>query len=144
MSGDSHDYTRRLATFAATLRYEDIPRDVREHAKLCLLDTLGCGLFGSTLPWSRILADTVTEFEREGPSTMWGLSATLSPLGAALVNGTMTHGFEMDDLHKSSIVHPGAVVAPAIFAMLSSTRRQSMVTTRELSASSASSPMSPN
>ena len=113
---DDH-YTRRLATFASCLRFHAIPREVVEHAKLCLLDTLGCGLFGSTLPWSRILADCVRELEPSGSSTLWGLSAKVSPAAAALVNGTMVHGFEVDDLHTHSIVHPGSVVTTAALAV---------------------------
>ena len=33
-----------IATWTTNLRYEDIPAEVLEHAKLHLLDTLGCGL----------------------------------------------------------------------------------------------------
>lgn len=109
-------YTRGLATFASSLAFDDIPRDVVDHAKLCLLDTVGCGLYGSTLPWSRIVADCVSELETDGPSSLWGLCRTASPPAAALVNGTMVHGFELDDLHARSIVHPGSVVITAALA----------------------------
>ena len=49
--------TRALAQFASELTYDQIPASVIEHTKICLLDTFGCGLFGSTLPWARIVAD---------------------------------------------------------------------------------------
>jgi aconitate decarboxylase len=110
-------YTRRLASFAADLRYEDLPPDVVAHVKLCLLDTLGCGLYGSTLPWSRILLGTVGAFGQPGPATAWGSGQPLSAPDAALVNGTAVHGLELDDLHKHSIVHPGSVVLPAALAL---------------------------
>jgi 2-methylcitrate dehydratase PrpD len=111
----SDQYTSKLASFAATLRFEDIPGSVIEHAKVCLLDTVGCGLFGSTLPWSRILVDSLLEFERDGMCTVWGRPLKMSPAAAALANGTMVHAFELDDLHKRSIVHPGSVViTPAL------------------------------
>ena len=35
---------QRLAEFATTLTLDDVPSDVAHHAKLHLLDTLGCGL----------------------------------------------------------------------------------------------------
>ena len=38
----------RMADFAAGLRYEDLPQDVRDLAHFVLLDTLGCALAGST------------------------------------------------------------------------------------------------
>jgi 2-methylcitrate dehydratase PrpD len=111
------DHTRRLAAFASALTLADVPRAVVDHARLCLLDTIGCGLFGSTLPWSRILAACVGELEPAGPSRLWGLASTASPASAALVNGTMVHGFELDDLHRRAIVHPGAVVPTAALAL---------------------------
>jgi len=38
--------TQALAQFAASLRYEDLPQDVRDHCKNVLLDTLACALAG--------------------------------------------------------------------------------------------------
>lgn len=109
--------TAALAGFAAGLRYEDIPAPVVDHAKLCLLDTFGCGLYGSTLPWTRILREGLDAVDPGGPAGVWGaLGGGLSVPHAALVNGTAVHAFELDDLHKRSIVHPGSVVTPAALA----------------------------
>ena len=111
------EYTCDLAHFAATLNHGHIPQSVIAHSKLCLLDTLGCGLFGSTLPWSQMVAACVFDLEKEGACTLWGMPGTASPAGAALVNGTMVHGFELDDLHKRSIVHPGSVIITSALAV---------------------------
>ena len=43
--------TRTLAAFASTLSYEAIPTAVREATKQYLLDTIGCGIYGSHTPW---------------------------------------------------------------------------------------------
>ncbi len=45
--------TRALAQYIAGLSYKDIPEEVIAHIKFCLIDSLGCALFGSTLPWGR-------------------------------------------------------------------------------------------
>ena len=37
----------QLAQYAANLRYEDLPEDVRKLAHLALLDTLGCAMAGA-------------------------------------------------------------------------------------------------
>lgn len=108
--------TAELARFAAELQLDDIPSEVVEHAKLCLLDTLGCGLFGSTLPWARIVAELAQTQHVGGSVGLWGTSASSSQTNAALVNGTAVHAFELDDLHPRSIVHPGSVVLPAALA----------------------------
>jgi 2-methylcitrate dehydratase PrpD len=41
----------------------------------------------------------------------------VSVSNAALANGTAVHSFEMDDLHKTSIVHPGSVVLTPAMAV---------------------------
>lgn len=111
----SNEPTRDLARFAAELTFEKIPPPVVEHIKLCLLDTFGCGLFGSTLPWSKIVADFARDLGGKRESTVWGRNFKVSAPNAALANGTAVHSFELDDLHKTSIVHPGSIaVSPAL------------------------------
>ena len=63
--------TKALAEFATALRYEDIPAQAVAIAKACIIDTVGVVLFGSTLPWSRIVADYV-HHTSDGPSTVLG------------------------------------------------------------------------
>ena len=109
--------TQRLASFAVNLTYSDIPPAVIDHIKLCLLDTIGCGIFGSTLPWGRILAKFVRKLGGRKESTLLGLKYKVSAPNAALANGTMIHGFELDDIHRISILHPGSVTLPAALAV---------------------------
>ena len=109
--------TRALAQFASELTYGKIPESVIEHAKICLLDTFGCGLFCSTLPWARIVADFARELGEKQESTVWGRDFKVSAPNAALANGTAVHSFELDDLHKTSIIHPGSVAVPPALAV---------------------------
>jgi len=109
-------YTRKLSEFAASCRFEQIPQNVVDHAKICLLDSLGCGLFGSTLPWPKIMIEVLLAHDRESEASLLGRPKRCSIFHAPLINGTMIHGFELDDLHKRSIVHPGSVVIPAALA----------------------------
>lgn len=109
--------SQQLAAFAADLRFDDLPVEVVEHMTVCLLDTLGCALYGSTLPWTRIVQETAAAVDAGGPCQIWGSSDRLSSPHAALVNGTAVHAFELDDLHPRSIVHAGSVVAPAALAV---------------------------
>lgn len=108
-----------LAEFMAGLRFAEIPGDVISHIKTCLLDTFGCGLFGSTLPWTKIAHQTVAVVDAGGDTGVWGTARALSAPHAALINGSAVHAFELDDLHAVSIVHPGSVVAPTVFAAAS-------------------------
>jgi aconitate decarboxylase len=110
-------HTVRLAEFVAGLAFDHIPPWVVEHAKLCVLDTLGCGLFGSELPWSKKLVRFLGRHDSGSDARIWGTSKRASVPGAVLANGTMVHGFELDDLHKASIVHPGSVVVTTVLAL---------------------------
>lgn len=111
--------TKELASFAADLRFEDIPDDVRERARECIQDTVGVAIFGAPLPWSRIVIDYARKSGAAGAggsSTILGADGpkVSAPL-AALANGAVVHAFEMDSLRKPSAgVHPGGLVPPAL------------------------------
>lgn len=108
--------TRRLAEFAANLQLSDVPDDVVARAKGVILDGLGCGLFGAHLPWTEILAGVVGKMEPQGgTAAIWGRGKTASPVDAALLNGTMIQGYELDDANPATI-HSCAAVLPAAIA----------------------------
>jgi aconitate decarboxylase len=104
--------TRDLAEFAARLEFEDIPAAVVDHAKLCVLDGLGVALFGAALPWTGHVRALVVAEGANPVASFWGTGQRGSVSQAALVNGTAGHAFEMDDIHKESIVHPNSLACP--------------------------------
>lgn len=108
--------TRDLAAFAAALRYEDIPRDAVERIKLSVLDSLGCCLFGASLPWTQKVAALAKSEGARPVASLMGMGERTSLALAALVNGTSGHAFELDDIHKESIVHAGSIATPVAFA----------------------------
>ena len=48
--------TIRLAEYAAGLRYEDLPSQVIQRAKDCIIDTVAVIVLGNALPWSQIIS----------------------------------------------------------------------------------------
>jgi 2-methylcitrate dehydratase PrpD len=113
--------TRDLARFAAGLRFEDIPAHVVEHAKLCILDGLGVALFGAGLLWTGHVRELARAEGATPVASFWGTPYRGSVAQAALVNGTAGHAFEMDDIHKESIVHPNSLACPVAFALAEAT-----------------------
>src|SRR5262245_682210 len=105
----------RLVDFLKSLTIESVPLTVRQQARNRLLDTLGCGLYGARTPWGEIAAAVAYEEQSHGCATILGNSEPVAPARAALVNGTATHGIELDDAVTGG-VHPGAVVVPAALA----------------------------
>lgn len=113
LPGATHD----LARFAAAIRFEDIPIDVVERIKLSLIDGLGVCLQGSTLPWTRIVHDIAHEEGSKPVASIWGSGHRTSLTNAVLVNSTAGHAFEMDDIHKESIIHPNSLAVPVALAL---------------------------
>jgi 2-methylcitrate dehydratase PrpD len=108
--------TRELLEFLHAIDLERVPLTVIHAAKNCALDTLGCALFGSPEPWSRMMADEMLAEGSTGKSTIVGRDTTVAAPAAALCNGTAAHGFELDDHLDEAIVHPGAIVVSAALA----------------------------
>lgn len=109
--------TRDLARFGAELTYEQIPAVAIDRIKSSVLDALGCCLFGATLPWTRKVARLVEVEGAQPKAALFGMGRKTSASLAALVNSTAGHAFELDDIHKESIVHPNSIATPVALAM---------------------------
>jgi aconitate decarboxylase len=110
-------YTAGMASFIAGLRYEDIPAEVRTRIKLLILDALGCGIYAAQLEWSRILIDSLRALDTSTACGVWATDCRLSAPHAALANGSLVQGFELDDVFRRSPMHVGAVTLPALVAV---------------------------
>ena len=116
-ANSDNPYTRGMAEFVSGLTYDAVPDEVRTRIKLLILDALGCGLYAADLPWSRILMETLAAGDSSDSAGVWGTDLRLSPPHAALVNGTLVQGFELDDVHRQGVLHLGAVTVPALIAV---------------------------
>ncbi|MEO8408236.1 MAG: MmgE/PrpD family protein [Oxalobacteraceae bacterium] len=113
--------SQTLASFAATVRFDDIPETVVRRAEDLLLDWFGSALAGKS---GRPVQAIEWFAQQMGPAT--GASEVLiarrqtSPLFAAMVNAASSHFAEQDDVHNGSVFHPAAVVFPAVLAVAQS------------------------
>jgi len=109
-------HTQQVSEFCSGLDLADVPDHVVRRVQTALIDSVGCGIFGSTLPWSQTLLSGVQSFAGSGRAVVLGSAATLPPDTAALVNGAFIHSFEFDDLQRDSFIHPGSSVVPPVLA----------------------------
>ena len=115
--------TQRLANYAVNLRYSEIPSEVVDRAKACILDILAVALYGSTKPWSRAVVSFVRASRAKGRSTVFGERWKATAAQATLANGAMAHAFELDNVRQPGAgVHPGATAFLPALAMAEETR----------------------
>jgi 2-methylcitrate dehydratase PrpD len=109
--------TAKLARHARGLGYEDLPPEVIEKAKDCILDQIGVELIGSTLEWNKIAYRYVLEMGGRGESTIVNYGTKVPTLDAAFVNATFGQGCELDDVGFAAGGHLGAATVPVALAV---------------------------
>ena len=108
--------TQTLAEFVAHCNEQTIPPLVLARAKLFALNSLIVALAGARATSSKLVVALVEKLGgTRRPASSAGRSASVTQ--AALCNGAITHAVELDDDHRTSVLHPGTVVLPAALAM---------------------------
>ncbi len=114
-SADAELKSAVLARFVVNTPEDAIPPAMYEKAARHTLDTIGAGVAGAISKEAQTLLKTLRENgEGSGIASLWGVGESMTPLNAALVNGTAAHAFELDD--TGGCDHSGAVVIPAAVA----------------------------
>ena len=92
-------YTQTVSEYLADLKYEDIPQDVMERAKLILMQTIGAALAAKDSDASQKAYRMAKEANAGdgGPITVWGSGGKLSAINAALALGTMAAALDWAD-----------------------------------------------
>src|ERR1700737_52547 len=114
---DTVSQTAELASFAAGLRFEDLPPDGMEKAKICFRDAMACCLFGVTQPWTRRLIDQAIEEGGNPRAGVIGHKLSTSAAQAVFIGATAGHGFELDDIHGAAHLHAGSLAVPVALAL---------------------------
>jgi 2-methylcitrate dehydratase PrpD len=107
--------TLELAQRINAMHFEQLPADAVHWAKVGILDTVGVALAGSTDPGTRIVARSLAS--AGGPSLVFGSTARVGALDAALINGTAAHALDFDDCNNTLGGHPSVPILPALFAL---------------------------
>lgn len=105
-----------LARFVASTTVDELPEAVVERVKKSVLDTLGCGLYGSSLDTAHVPLRYARAHAGQAEATIIGSGDKSSAFTAALTNGTFVHTTELAEGFTRALVHPGNVVVPAVLA----------------------------
>ena len=80
--------TQQMARFITNAQYSDIPEPAVYAAKLCILDSIACAIYGTTRPLGKIITELVDEMGGTPQSRVLGTSIKTNAANAALANGT--------------------------------------------------------
>jgi len=108
--------TQVLARFAASLRDEDLPQDVKDHCKTVLLDTLACALAGHQGEETHQVAALASALAQSDETSVIG-GDRLSLAGATLLNGYLVTAVTMCDVHRPTLTHITPEVVPPALAI---------------------------
>ena len=87
-----------LTQYATSLKYEQIPVEVVERAKDCIIDTVAACVLGAHMPWTQIVIEYAKRNSATGGSNVLGMDTQLRAPFACLCNGAAAHAFELDAL----------------------------------------------
>src|SRR5688572_14281235 len=111
--------SEQLGAFAAALRWEDVPREVRSRARHLILDAVGCALAARRFGFSSTALQGILDLAGEGESVVIGQKRRLPLRDAVLANGILAHGLDYDDTHSEGIAHLTVATFPAVLGVAS-------------------------
>jgi 2-methylcitrate dehydratase PrpD len=112
-------YTEQLVSFIVNSKKESLPQEVIEHAKLFILDTLGCAIGGyCTKPGRQVVAQA-KEFSGAGEATLFGEGSKVSLPFACWANSTLANLLDMDDVFAGT-AHQANCLIPTAFGIAES------------------------
>ena len=109
--------TAELARRAAAMAWRDLPDDLVERTKQCLLDWFAVTVAGAQEELTDILVREAMEDGAKGPASLVGRSEKVLPSTATLINGAASHALDYDDVNFAMGGHPTVTVVPALLAL---------------------------
>ncbi len=106
----------QLSSYAAALRFEDLPREVVHQAKRLIIDTVGCALGGFAGEPARIAREMAGSVTSSQPATVILSGQRTSPDLATFANGAMIRFLDFNDGYTSTgeSGHPSDSIAAVL------------------------------
>lgn len=110
------DRSATLASFVARATTMPLPEDVQEAGRQALADYIGVSVAGHADPAVKALRKLAKSWNAPGGARIF-LGPQTQPAVAALLNGTMTHAMDLDDVHYAGGGHPSGPCWSAALAL---------------------------
>lgn len=110
----STDYI--LENFILETEYENLPEEVQQRMKGCLIDLLGALIVGSKSQQFRVGLRLAENLYGSGDISIIGTHKKLNFMGASAAMGHSSNAYDIDDGHNMTRTHPGTSFVGAILA----------------------------
>lgn len=106
----------QLSSYAAALRFEELPREVVHQAKRLIIDTIGCARGGYASEPAKIARDIAGTVTSTNPATVMVSGQRTSPDVATFANGVMIRFLDFNDGYTSTgeSGHPSDSIAAVL------------------------------
>lgn len=109
--------SQAIAEWASRLRLADFSESDLKLARRSLADTVGVSFAGRSEEACVLVGRYARQEQPKPDCVVWATGERVSDELAALVNGTMAHVLDFDDVSSPMRGHPSVVLWPAIFAV---------------------------
>ena len=109
--------SKELAYFVKNVKLSDFPDRAIEIARNAIRDCISVAIKACDSECGKIIMDYAGEFNREPLCSVFGTGFKTTPDMAAVVNGTLSHALDFDDVNNTMQGHPSVALVPAVFAI---------------------------
>lgn len=110
-------YSEKMAQWAVSLRYEDIPSDVVKLAKRTIADWVFATIYGARSEWGKIIVDIAKSDGGKKESTIL-VDGTKAPCtNAAMANAVMSLAYDITDTFMEHALHPSCSIVASAMAV---------------------------
>ncbi len=107
----------RLERFLLETKWNDLPAEVQQRLRGCMLDLLGALVAGSGSEQFRVGVRLAKNIFRDGDIAAIGTKETFSTVGAATAMGHSSNAYDIDDGHNIIRAHPGTSFIGGLLAV---------------------------
>jgi 2-methylcitrate dehydratase PrpD len=97
--------------------YEDFPQEVKNKAKICVMDLIGALIGGSQTKAFKIASNFSQNIWSGKESTILIEKKKCNCVGAAFANSVAANAIDIDDGYRPVKGHPGALIIPAALSV---------------------------
>ena len=107
----------RLEKFLLETKWEDLPAEVQQRLRGCMLDLMGALVAGCGSEQFRVGVRLAKKIFRDGDIPAIGTKETFSTIGAATAMGHSSNAYDIDDGHNIIRAHPGTSFIGGLLAI---------------------------